>query len=501
MKSRKKTKAILKRLLLGSWCVLMLVLTFFLIKYIGKLSNAGTYANAGSIDTVSDAYRKQNTVTKAPVTEAPVTAVPTPKAEFLKEYEHLGEAKEVFAYESGIAYGLRYPVYEDEAWSGAVKAAAEELLAAQLEELSGVKAGERKLVIDYEDGTVGELVSVLFRIEREIDGVTESEKEQWIFNKKKGETVDAETLFADRAYVYIAEQVNEALAKETDEVTGAELSDAPAGEAEETEQELTGNRETFSSYLLTADGAEFYYEVNGEEESVTIPYAALHTYMAVTVNGNVVADSIRELDPDKPMIALTYDDGPHYINTPRLLEILEENGARATFFVLGERTLYTESNKNTVKMIYESGNELGSHTHTHVDLATLSAEAIVAEITNARETIYELTGEYPTFVRPPYGSYNDTVKKYANAPLITWNVDSEDWKSRNTDMIVEEVMSMAADRRIVLMHDIHTCTVDAAEILIPKLIEEGYQLVTLRELFYYKGVELENGRVYHNGYN
>ena len=103
-------------------------------------------------------------------------------------------------------------------------------------------------------------------------------------------------------------------------------------------------------------------------------------------------------------------------------------------------------------------------------------------------------------MRPPYGSYNDTVKQYANAPLVTWNVDSEDWKSRDADTIVAHVLEEARDGRIVLMHDIHTFSVEAAERLIPELMERGYQIVTLRELFYYKGVELENGKVYHGAY-
>lgn len=479
MKRTKKTKSMLRRLLLGSCGVLMLLLTFFLINYIGKLSDTKAYANAGSVDTALEAWQEM-TVTEEPKkpTLTP-TPLPVPKAEFSKEYEHSGEAKEVLAYDSGIAYGLRYPVYEDAICSSAVKKAAEELLAAELKELSGTSDKDCKLVIDYEDGAAGELVSVLFRIEKSVGSAARTEKRQWIFNKKKGETVNAETLFSDRAYAYIAEQAS------------ATAEDAAP---------LTGDRETFSSFLLTAEGAEFYYEADGKEQSVTVPYAALHTYMSVTVNGNVPADSIRELDPEKPMIALTFDDGPHYINTPRLLKILEDNGARATFFILGDRSFFTEANKETLRQLAASGNEVASHTYSHKNLAQLSIEDMVAEITKAADNIYALTGEYPTFVRPPYGSYNDEVKQYANAPLVTWNVDSEDWKSRDAATIVEHVLEEARDGRIVLLHDIHTFSVDAAERLIPELIERGYQIVTLRELFYYKGVELENGEVYHGAY-
>lgn len=484
MKRAKRTKSILKRLLLGSCCVLMLILTFFLINHIGKLSNTKAYANAGSVDTAVQAWQEMmvtDVPQKVPTQTPPQPEQPVQKAEFSKKYEHLGEAEEVLAYADGTAYGLRYPVYEDADCSNVVRAAAEELLAAQLKELSGFADEECKLVIDYEDGTAGELLSVLFRIEKEINGVAQPERKQWIFNKKKGETVDADTLFADRAYSYIAGRV-----KEITEKDGGKI---------------TGEREAFSSYLLTADGAKFYYEADGKEQSITLPYAALHTYMSVTVNGNVVADGIRELDPEKPMIALTFDDGPHYINTQRLLKILEDNGARSTFFVLGDRSFFTDANKETLRMISKSGNEVASHTYSHKDLAALSIEDMIAEITKASDNIYALTGEYPTFVRPPYGSFNDDVKQNANSPLVTWNLDSEDWKSRDADTIVAHVLKEAGDGKIVLMHDIHTFSVDAAEILIPKLIERGYQIVTLRELFYYKGIELENGKVYHSAYN
>lgn len=488
-RQKKRERRILKRCLLASACVLMLTLTFFVIKQISRLTDMGAYAyaDAGKTDDVAETWKSQATdITEEPKLSLTPTPLPLLTAAFSDEYAHTGEARERISHERGIAYGLRYPAYEDAAMQEAVQNAAEELLTKELEAAFGGTEGEQILLIDYEDGAFGQLVSVLFRVEREHNGKKEYETVPWVYNKKKGETVDAETLFADRAYLYIAERVNGTLTEE-------------AAEAEEI-TEVAGNRETFSAYLLTAEGARFFYEKNGEEQAVTISYPELHTYMAVTVGGTVIAETIRELDPDKPMIALTFDDGPHYQQTPRLLEILEKNNVRATFFLLGSRAEWSGS-PEAVKKIAASGNEIASHTHNHENLATLSEEKLIAEIADARETIYNLTGDYPTFVRPPYGSFNDRVKKYANAPLITWNLDSEDWKSRDTDTIVAHVLEEAGDGKIVLMHDIHYFTVDAAEILIPELLDRGYQLVTLRELFYYKGVELENGKVYHSAYN
>lgn len=506
MSKRRKRKRVLIRVLLVSCCALMLVLTFFILKYISELPDVNAYANSGKVDDIAAAWKEQEdeeikkpddvlgspspTLMATPsltLTATPhptPTDTPIPEVNFSEQYAHLGDFKEVYAYGSGVAYGLRYPLYEDENCSDAVRKAAEALLTEQLDKFRRSIDKDCKLVIDYEDGTFGELLSVLFRVEREIDGVKEFEVKPWVYNKKNGEAVEAETLFADPAYTYIADRINEASAKD---------------DASENRR-IAGNRETFSAYLLTADGAKFFYEKDGEESSVTIPYPELHTYMSVTVGGTVVAETIRQLDPEKPMIALTFDDGPHYKNTPWLLDVLEENNARSTFFLLGSRTAWNGSPEAVEKLV-ASGNEIASHTQNHKDLATLSIEALNAEITDAREAIYALTGDYPTFVRAPYGSYNDTVKKHVNAPLVLWNLDSEDWKSGDRDTIISHVLEEAGDGKIVLMHDIHTCTVEAVEVLIPKLQEKGYQIVTVRELFYYKGVEPVNGVVYHSSYN
>lgn len=490
------------RVLLVSCCALMLVVTLFVIKYVSGLTDVNAYAHSGKVDDIAAAWKdreaeeakkpdKDKGTPSPTLTATPhptPTDAPLPEVNFSEQYAHLGDYKEVYAYGSGVAYGLRYPLYGDEYCSEMVQKAAEALLAEQLDKFGRDTDKDCKLVIDYEDGTFGELLSVLFRVEREIDGVKEVEAKPWVYNKKNGEAVEAETLFADRAYAYIAERINEVA------VDGNDASE------ESENRQIEGNRETFSAYLLTADGAKFFYEKGGGESSITIPYSELHTYMAVTIGGTVIAETIRKLDPEKPMIALTFDDGPHYKNTPWLLEILEENNARSTFFLLGSRTAWNGSPEAVEKLV-KSGNEIASHTQNHKDLATLSIEDLNAEIADAREAIYSLTGDYPTFVRTPYGSYNDTVKKHVNAPLVLWNLDSEDWKSGNRDTIVSHVLEEARDGKIVLMHDIHTCTVEAVEVLIPKLKEKGYQIVTVRELLYYKGVELVNGVVYHSSYN
>lgn len=513
MKQKKKKMSTLTRVLLCSWCVFGLVLAYFIIDWALGLSKPTGSGEPGNVDVFADITAGVDpTSSVIPDVTRPVdptsTPVTVPQAEFVKEYTHTGEALERYGYLEEVSYGLRYPRCDESVLETTVHEAVNELLTASIDELSKEDGERRTLLIDYEDGETAGLYSVLFYIEKEIDGVSTIETSLWLYNKKKGEPVaEPQQLFADRAYAYVAQQVNLLLAEE-------DMAKEPAGDSQASDADtedvqppkkpdglFTGTREEFSEYVLTAEGAKFYYEADGTRQSIVLPYIALHTYMAVTENGTVVAEGIRDLDPEKPMIALTFDDGPHYEQTPRLLEILDRYDVKSTFFVLGERTLWGPSNEKALKMVYDAGHEVASHTHTHKNLKQLSVEDMKAEIVNAREAIYSVIGEYPTLVRPPYGAYNDAVKEYSYAPLITWNLDSKDWDFRNAEKVVDHVLAEAGDGKIVLMHDIHWFTVDAVEVLIPELQNRGYQIVTVQELFYYKNVELENGRVYHSSYN
>lgn len=194
----------------------------------------------------------------------------------------------------------------------------------------------------------------------------------------------------------------------------------------------------------------------------------------------------------KGMIALTFDDGPSDF-TDRLLDCLEANNVKATFFLAGQEVEYFQE---PVTRMEELGCELGNHSYDHPDLATLSADDVSSQLSRTDQLIKDLTGHIATVVRPPYGSFNDTVAGIAARPLILWSVDTLDWETQNVDSTVQNVMDNAADGQIILMHDIFKESVDAAEIFIPQLLQEGYQLVTVSELAAAKGIALENGVSY-----
>ena len=205
-----------------------------------------------------------------------------------------------------------------------------------------------------------------------------------------------------------------------------------------------------------------------------------------------------EIDKTKPMIALTFDDGPS-AHTDRLLDIFKSCGGKGTFFVVGN---IIDGRADTVKRIVSDGHEIAGHSWNHRQLTSLSESDIRDQIMSTRAKIYDLTGYDAKLVRPPYGAYNDTVKAVAegvDVSLINWSVDTLDWKYRDADTVYKAITEEAYDGAIILCHDLHKTTVDAMERAIPALLEKGYQLVTVSELLEAKGKTIEAGKVYFNG--
>ena len=203
----------------------------------------------------------------------------------------------------------------------------------------------------------------------------------------------------------------------------------------------------------------------------------------------------KDLDKDKPMVALTFDDGPYDKVTDRLVKTLAENDSRATFFAMGNRT---ERYADAMKNAFDHGNQIATHTYDHKDLASLKKSGIRKELDRSARLTKKVIGRKPSMLRPPYGSVNDTVRQTVNMPMVNWNVDTEDWKSKNKKAILQKCKSIE-DGDIVLMHDLYPTTADAMEILIPRMRKKGFQLVTVEELFYYKGIKVEKGKVYYSG--
>ena len=195
----------------------------------------------------------------------------------------------------------------------------------------------------------------------------------------------------------------------------------------------------------------------------------------------------------RPMIALTFDDGPGEY-TEELINCLVENNAKATFFMLGQNV---EAYPEIAKELSDAGMELGNHSYSHPDLVTIGAEAAAQQVSNTDAALKAATGFEATVMRPPGGSFNDSVKAAINHPLIIWSIDTRDWATKSEDQTYQVVMDNAQDGSVVLMHDIHEWSVKAAIRMIPDLIAKGFKLVTVSELAEAKGETLQNGAAYY----
>lgn len=216
---------------------------------------------------------------------------------------------------------------------------------------------------------------------------------------------------------------------------------------------------------LELDGEDYYFDEEGKYDSTKV----------------------------RPMVALTYDDGPGQY-TEKLLECLKENNAKATFYMLGQNA---EQFPEIVKQLKDAGMELGNHTYDHQILTTLSEDQISDEIRNADAAIEKGAGVPADSLRPPGGSLDETVQELAGMPIIKWSLDTKDWKTKSEDKTYQKVIDNVQDGSVVLMHDIHEWSVNASLRLIPELVEKGYKLVTVQELAEAKGIKLEDGEVYY----
>ncbi|MBQ7090938.1 MAG: polysaccharide deacetylase family protein, partial [Clostridia bacterium] len=230
--------------------------------------------------------------------------------------------------------------------------------------------------------------------------------------------------------------------------------------------------------LETADLTDF--SIDGDQ--LTLRWAEVEKTLSVQA---VQRASL--IDPDKPMIALTFDDGPGKFSR-EFADLLAEYNGHGTFFVLG---INVPNFDESLKYVYEMGNEIASHTYSHKNLNIQSAETVRNEIEKADQAIYDAIGAYPTLIRAPYGNANETVRNIGDRPFIKWNLDTEDWRSRNAQAVKQEILDHVADGDIILMHEIYESTYDGLALTLETLAEQGYQFVTVSELMQYRGVKPE----------
>jgi peptidoglycan/xylan/chitin deacetylase (PgdA/CDA1 family) len=202
-----------------------------------------------------------------------------------------------------------------------------------------------------------------------------------------------------------------------------------------------------------------------------------------------------EIVPDQPMVALTFDDGPSSVYTPAILDILNEHNSSGTFFVLGTEA---EQHPEILQRMVNEGHEIGNHSYSHLNFTLLNDAELTYQVETPQVIVERITGKVPTILRPPYGFFNDEVIQKIPFPIVLWSVDTVDWQSRNADYIYNIIINNVKDGDFILMHDIYESTLEAVRRIVPELINQGYQLVTVSEMADNRGITLQPGNTYHN---
>lgn len=244
--------------------------------------------------------------------------------------------------------------------------------------------------------------------------------------------------------------------------------------------------------LFNDKSTTFYIKENENIKNLEIVNNELTEAAKISLNLDESHHKEHTIQKESKLVAFTFDDGPNKY-TLDIANILEEYNASATFFEVGYNI---KAHPEITKELSERGFEIANHTTDHSKLTKLTEVKYLSKINDNNALFKELTGKDMPYLRPPYGSYNDKIKASAGVPIVTWSLDTRDWESRNKDKVIEMVINNIKEGDIILFHDLYESTRDAVKELMPLLKEQGYQAVSVGELFKSKGITLEAGTSY-----
>lgn len=185
----------------------------------------------------------------------------------------------------------------------------------------------------------------------------------------------------------------------------------------------------------------------------------------------------------EPYVAMTFDDGPHPVNTPRLLDMLAQRNIKATFYVVGTNA---REYPHIIRRMINEGHEIGNHTRSHPYLTNLSDDQVRSELNYCRDAVIEAAGIPPHTMRPPYGAITSRQKAWIyeewDYPTILWSVDPRDWQRPGSSVVADRIVAGTRNGAIILAHDIHGGTIDAMPSALDRLLAKGYKFVTVTQL-------------------
>lgn len=429
----------------------------------------------------------------------------------LSDQKQIGKTITLTDSNSNYYYNVNYPATGISTIDELLKNNAETELSAYLgnisdyvAENSGMRAG---LTIDYQSYLTGDsLLSVVFTIIYDSPQYTNPlyTVRTHNFLLKSGEEIPLSNLLAGKYEKYLSSKVAEHL--KADANLKQTMNESTYAD------NYSAHADNFNKYAFSNSGLTLYYNpyeiASGEYGIISVFIPAKDIYPFIIYDPFKQVDIIpqpapteqpsslcqTDIDPEKPMIALTFDDGPRAESTNAILDVLEQYNCRASFFVLGSRAA---NEKTTLKRAAALGCDIGNHSYSHTRLSTLNKKGRIKEIAKTNNVLKKLINKKARFVRTPYGQ-TAGVTKHINYPIILWNVDTEDWKTLKPKKIIKAATGNIKDGDIILMHDIYNSTAQAVETIVPRLLKKGYQLVTISELFKYRNTKPKKHKAYFN---
>lgn len=409
----------------------------------------------------------------------------------------VGYSQKLMSYQENLTYDMQFPYIGnsniDQIILNHITEKVDSFISDNSEYKANGKNNRKELYSSYQTFSYGDgnLSIEIQYLLKDPSNKTEIETvETLVFNKEK--LISHENVFKNKKIDVVVESIKDALLS----------NEKYKSDFEKNSNAIPHSIDSLKNFVFNGDSVIFFYAtgsilpVQHGVVSVEIPKEKIQEAFAASSPEPFKGpkSSAREaVEQGKPIIALTFDDGPMDGKTNIILDELEKYDAHATFFVVGNQA---EKCPNILKRQIDLGCEIGNHTYSHESLSNLSASQIENQISKTNNIVQQATGITPSLVRPPYGSKNQTVKNTVKFPLILWNVDTLDWKTKNTNSTINKVLNEVADGQIILMHDIHDATVEAIKTIIPKLIDKGFYLATVSEMFEAKDLAISPGNAY-----
>lgn len=242
-----------------------------------------------------------------------------------------------------------------------------------------------------------------------------------------------------------------------------------------------------AAMMLTACGSSGDSSSGKEGKASETTAKAAETTAATEAEPEPIERKINEFDPDKPVIALTFDDGPNTVTTPQVLDMLEKYDVVGSFFLIGQNI--AEENYEVIKRAYSMGCDIENHSFTHSNFTTMTVDDFTKEVEDTDRLIMDIIGEKPAFFRAPYTYANTDMYENIDKCFIS-GFGCNDWEETTTVQDrIDKTLEQAADGAVILLHDAegNQQTVEALDTIIPELQAQGYQLVTISQLFEAKG--------------